>query len=225
MSFVDLNDSVIAQVRSAADIVDFVSQVTPLKLAGKSYKGLCPFHREKSPSFHVDRVKGLFYCFGCGTGGDVFKFLALTERFTFPEAVEHVAARVGIELPRRKRTQRESDKDDLLELMDDASEAFSQALGWGDNAARRRGQEVRLRLRARLLGLHPHPALPQAWGEEARGGRAGHAAQDRQRLLRPFPQPAHHSHPQRDGGAGRLRRTLARRQRPEIPQFPGVGAL
>jgi DNA primase len=136
MSFVDLNDSVIAQVRSAADIVDFVSQVTPLKLAGKSYKGLCPFHREKSPSFHVDRVKGLFYCFGCGTGGDVFKFLALTERFTFPEAVEHVAARVGIELPRRKRTQRESDKDDLLELMDDASEAFSQALGWGDNAAR-----------------------------------------------------------------------------------------
>jgi DNA primase len=137
MSFVDLNDSVIAQVRSAADIVDFVAQVTPLKLAGKSYKGLCPFHREKTPSFHVDRDKGLFYCFGCGTGGDVFKFLTLTERFTFPEAVEHVASRVGIELPRRKRTQRENDKDDLLELMDDASEAFHQALGWGDNPAKR----------------------------------------------------------------------------------------
>lgn len=136
MSFVDLNDSVIAQVRSAADIVDFVAQVTPLKLAGKSYKGLCPFHREKTPSFHVDRDKGLFYCFGCGTGGDVFKFLTLTERFTFPEAVEHVAGRVGIELPRRKRTTRESDKDDLLGLMDDASEAFHQALGWGDNPAR-----------------------------------------------------------------------------------------
>src|SRR5260370_907835 len=135
MSFVDLNDSVIAQVRSAADIVDIVSQVTPVKLAGKSYKGLCPFHREKSPSFHVDRGKGLFYCFGCGTGGDVFKFLTLTERFTFPEAVEHVAARVGIELPRRKRTQRESDKDDLLELMDDASEAFHQALGRGEHPA------------------------------------------------------------------------------------------
>src|SRR5687768_12384495 len=70
MAFVDLNDNIIAQVRSAADIVDFVQQVTPLKLAGKSYKGLCPFHREKSPSFHVDRDKGLFYCFGCGTGGD-----------------------------------------------------------------------------------------------------------------------------------------------------------
>src|SRR5437773_4454819 len=136
MAFVDLNDSVISQVRSAADIVDFVSQVTPLKLAGKSYKGLCPFHREKTPSFHVDRDKGLFYCFGCGKGGDIFKFLALTERFTFPEAVEHVATRVGIELPRRKRTARDTDKDDLLEVIDEASEAFHQALGWGDNPAR-----------------------------------------------------------------------------------------
>lgn len=137
MSYLDLNDSVIAQVRSAADIVDFVSQVTPLKLAGKSYKGLCPFHREKTPSFHVDRDKGLFYCFGCGTGGDVFKFLTLTERFTFPEAVEHVATRVGIEIPRRRKTTKENDKDDLLEVIDEASEAFHQALEWGDNAAQR----------------------------------------------------------------------------------------
>lgn len=135
MAFVDLNDSIIAQVRSAADIVEFVQQVTPLKIAGKSFKGLCPFHREKSPSFHVDRDKGLFYCFGCGTGGDVFKFLTLTERFTFPEAVEHVAARVGIELPRRRKTQRDSEKDDLYEVIDDASEAFHQALGWLPNAA------------------------------------------------------------------------------------------
>ena len=134
MAFVDLNDSVIAQVRDAADIVDFIQQVTPLKLAGARYKGLCPFHREKTPSFTVDRSKGLFYCFGCGTGGDVFKFLALTERFTFPEAVEHVAARYGIELPRRKKTQRDSDKDDLLEVMDDASAAFHQALEWTPNA-------------------------------------------------------------------------------------------
>jgi len=137
MSFSDLNDNVIAQVRQAADIVDFIAQVTPLKLAGKSYKGLCPFHREKTPSFTVDRGKGLFYCFGCGTGGDVFKFLTLTERFTFPEAVEHVAGRVGIELPKKKRTAKESDKEDLLEVLDEASEAFHQALGWGDNVAKR----------------------------------------------------------------------------------------
>src|SRR3954447_3410259 len=144
MSLLDLNDGVIAQVRSAADIVDFISQVTPLKQAGKSHKGLCPFHREKTPSFTVDRGKGLFYCFGCGAGGDVFKFLSLTERFTFPEAVEHVAARVGIELPRRKKNSRDNDKDDLLEVMDDASEAFHQALGWGENPAQKylRDREV-----------------------------------------------------------------------------------
>lgn len=146
MALVDLNDQIISQVRQAADIVEFVNQVTPLKLAGKSFKGLCPFHREKTPSFHVDRAKGLFYCFGCGVGGDVFKFLALTERFTFPEAVEHVAARVGIELPkRRKASQRESDKDDLLELLDEASEAFHQALlHFGDNAAQRYLQKRRV---------------------------------------------------------------------------------
>jgi len=144
MSLLDLNDSIIAQVRSAADIVDFISQVTPLKIAGKSYKGLCPFHREKTPSFTVDRGKGLFYCFGCGTGGDVFKFLTLTERFTFPEAVEHVAARVGIDLPRRKRTSRESEKDDLFEILDEASNAFHQALGFPDNAAARYLRERRV---------------------------------------------------------------------------------
>jgi len=135
MALVDLNDQIISQVRQAADIVEFIAQVTPLKQAGKSYKGLCPFHREKTPSFTVDRSKGLFYCFGCGQGGDVFKFLTLTERFTFPEAVEHVAARVGITLPRKRKTSRDTDKDDLLEVIDDASEAFHQALMWGDNAA------------------------------------------------------------------------------------------
>src|SRR5258707_8389091 len=110
MPFSDLNDNVIAQVRQAADIVDFIAQVTPLKLAGKSYKGLCPFHREKTPSFHVDRHKGLFYCFGCGTGGDVFKFLTLTNRFTFPEAVKHVSTPGGIDPPRLKSSLRQTNK-------------------------------------------------------------------------------------------------------------------
>jgi DNA primase len=135
MSLLDLNDGLIAQIRSAADIVEFVQRVTPLKLAGKSYKGLCPFHREKTPSFHVDRDKGLFYCFGCGAGGDVFKFLSLTERYTFPEAVEHVASHVGIDIPRRRKGQRETEKDDLLEVVDDASAAFHQALEWTPNGA------------------------------------------------------------------------------------------
>ncbi|HSN67777.1 MAG TPA: DNA primase, partial [Thermoanaerobaculia bacterium] len=135
MAFVDLNDALIAQVRGAADIVDVISQHTPLKQAGKSHKGLCPFHREKTPSFHVDRDKGFFYCFGCGTGGDVFKFVMLTERFSFPEAVEYVASRAGITLPRRKEKASESGKENLLEAVEEAAAAFHQALGWTPNAA------------------------------------------------------------------------------------------
>lgn len=135
MAFVDLNDMVVSQVRQAADIVDFVSQYTPLRPAGRSHKGVCPFHREKTPSFHVDRAKGLFYCFGCGAGGDLFKFLMLHERYTFPEAVEHVANRVGIELPKKKRGKDEEGKEDLYEIVEEAAEAFHQALGWTPNRA------------------------------------------------------------------------------------------
>ena len=205
MALVDLNDNVIAQVRSAADIVDFVGQVTPLKLAGKSYKGLCPFHREKTPSFHVDRDKGLFYCFGCGTGGDVFKFLALTERFTFPEAVEHVASRVGIELPRRKtRNRAESDKDDLLETIDDASEAFHQALGFPDNPAtqylhdRRVPQEIIRKygfgyapeswdyIKRRLSGKHGEPKLVKAGLLLEKKDKTGTYDRFRNRLMIPI---------------------------------------
>ena len=136
MANAELNDSVLAQVRAAADIVDIVGQVTPLKPAGKSFKGLCPFHREKTPSFQVDRDKGLFYCFGCQRGGDVFTFLMMAERFTFPEAVEHVASRAGIQLPRRKDRDRQSGKDELLEIMESASSAYHQSMQqWTPNAA------------------------------------------------------------------------------------------
>lgn len=161
MAFVDLNDAIIAQVRDAADIVDFIQQVTPLKLAGTRYKGLCPFHREKTPSFTCDRAKGLFYCFGCGTGGDVFKFLMLTERFTFPEAVEHVASRYGIELPKKRKAQKDSDKDDLLEVLDDASEAFHQALEWGDNVAQRYLRDRRVS--KEIVKRYGFGFAPDAW--------------------------------------------------------------
>lgn len=135
MAFVDLNEQVIGQVRDAADIVDVISAITPLKAAGRSHKGLCPFHREKTPSFHVDRSKGMFYCFGCGAGGDVFKFVMMTERFNFPEAVEWVADRVGIELPKKQPTHKDRSRDELLEIVEEAAGAFHQALGWDGNPA------------------------------------------------------------------------------------------
>ena len=101
--------SFIDEVRAAADIVAVISDSVSLRKAGATYKGLCPFHREKTPSFNVDRSRGFFHCFGCGVGGDVFKFVMLTERFTFPEAVEYVANRVGMTLPRGHRVNKDGD--------------------------------------------------------------------------------------------------------------------
>jgi DNA primase len=89
----------IDDVRLQADIVQVVQQVVPLKRAGATFKGLCPFHGEKTPSFHVNREKGFFHCFGCGVGGDVFKFVELHEKVGFHEAVRLLAQQFGIPLP------------------------------------------------------------------------------------------------------------------------------
>jgi DNA primase len=87
-------------VRTAVDIVRVVSEYVPLKPAGARLKGLCPFHQEKTPSFQVDPERKLFFCFGCQTGGDLFKFVMLYEQVEFPEAVRILAERNGIPLSR-----------------------------------------------------------------------------------------------------------------------------
>ncbi len=93
----------VESVRDAADIVRVVGEYVPLKTAGQRLKGLCPFHQEKTPSFTVDPSRQLFYCFGCSTGGDVFKFVQLYEKMEFPEAAEHLARRFGVPLPSERR--------------------------------------------------------------------------------------------------------------------------
>ena len=82
-----------------ADIVVVIQDYVSLKKTGATYKGLCPFHGEKTPSFHVNRDKGFFHCFGCGVGGDVFKFLELHEKVGFQESVKMLAQRFGIPVP------------------------------------------------------------------------------------------------------------------------------
>jgi DNA primase len=91
----------IDDLRLQANIVQVVQDYVPLKRAGATYKGLCPFHSEKTPSFHVNPEKGFFHCFGCGAGGDVFKFLELHEKVDFPEAVKLLAQKFGVPLPER----------------------------------------------------------------------------------------------------------------------------
>ncbi len=91
---------VIDEIRDRADIVDIVSNYVPLKKAGISYKALCPFHSEKTPSFNVSPAKQICHCFGCGKGGNVFTFIMEIEKVAFPEAVEIVAEKVGYTIPR-----------------------------------------------------------------------------------------------------------------------------
>jgi len=90
--------SQVDEVRTAADIVKIVGDYVKLRKAGANYMGLCPFHQEKTPSFAVHPTKQIFHCFGCGVGGDVFKFVMLIDTLTFPEALRRVAEKAGVRL-------------------------------------------------------------------------------------------------------------------------------
>ena len=89
--------SFIDEVRAAADIVTVVSDSVSLRKAGNAYKGLCPFHDERSPSFHVTPSRGMWYCFGCGEGGDAVKFVMRLDGLSFQDAVRSLAASVGVD--------------------------------------------------------------------------------------------------------------------------------
>src|SRR5438309_11769145 len=90
------------KVKQQADIVRVVSEHVRLKKTGKDFSGLCPFHQEKTPSFTVSPIKQIFYCFGCGKGGDVFNFVMERERCEFPDALRVVAEKCGISIPKPK---------------------------------------------------------------------------------------------------------------------------
>jgi DNA primase len=135
-SDLDITDTVLAELRSASDIVQVIGDHTALKKAGRSWKGLCPFHNERTPSFTVDRDKGLYHCFGCGAGGDVIRFVREMDRLDFPEAVEVLASRFGVTIPRRQRRgPREDRRDKLFEVLAAAQRFYAERLARPDNAA------------------------------------------------------------------------------------------
>ena len=136
MSDLDITDAVLAELRSAADIVQVIGDHTRLKKAGRSWKGLCPFHNERTPSFTVDREKGLYHCFGCGAGGDVIHFVRQVDRLDFPEAVEALASRFGVTIPRRApRSGREDRRDKILEALSAAHRFYAAELAKPGNKA------------------------------------------------------------------------------------------
>ncbi len=107
------SDDIVEEVRMRNDIVDVISGYVKLQRKGSSYFGLCPFHNEKSPSFSVSPGKQMYYCFGCGAGGNVFTFIMEYENYTFPEALKMLADRAGITLPEQEYSQEEKKKRDL----------------------------------------------------------------------------------------------------------------
>jgi len=126
------SDELVEEVRSRNDIVDVVSQYVHLQKRGSTYFGLCPFHNEKTPSFSVTPSKQMYYCFGCGAGGNVYTFLMNHENMSFPEAMEMLADRAGIELPKREMTKEERERQDkrtqLLEINKEAAKYFYSML-------------------------------------------------------------------------------------------------
>lgn len=118
---------IIEKIRQAADIVEVVSEFVTLKQKGPNFWGCCPFHNEKTGSFCVSRVKQIYKCFGCGAGGNVFKFLQEHEQLSFPEAVRWLGKKYGIEVPERELTPEERERElhrESLQLAIRAGSAF-----------------------------------------------------------------------------------------------------
>ena len=111
------SDEIIEEVRSRNDIVDVISSYVKLQKKGSSYFGLCPFHNEKSPSFSVSRGKQMYYCFGCGAGGNVFTFLMEYENYTFQEALKYLADKAGVELPETEYSAQAKERADLKAIL------------------------------------------------------------------------------------------------------------
>lgn len=126
------DNDIIEEVRSRNDIVDVISQYVHLQKKGSSYFGLCPFHNEKTGSFSVTPSKQMYYCFGCGAGGNVFTFLMEYENFTFSEAMEALADRAGVELPKQEmssQARQEADRRSrLFEINKEAAKYFYSLL-------------------------------------------------------------------------------------------------
>ena len=123
-------EDILQRIRDATDIVDLISEHVQLVKKGRNYSGLCPFHDEKTPSFSVDPDRQFYHCFGCGVGGNVFKFIQEIDRVTFIEAVKFLAERAGVALPERSGPSREEDAaaDELYRANDLAQKYFHHLL-------------------------------------------------------------------------------------------------
>lgn len=161
-------ERIIDEVQAASNIVDIISEHVPLKRAGRNFKGICPFHEEKTPSFMVSAEKQIFHCFGCGAGGNVFRFLMRVENLSFPEVLRRLAERAHIVLPEpegRRDPYQASENEQILE-------AYRHAAAFYHNLFRdgRSGQRAREYLKQRGFDMAFAEEFqlgwaPDSWGE------------------------------------------------------------
>jgi DNA primase len=167
--------SFIDDLRLQADIVAVVQDVVTLKRVGNRYRGLCPFHGEKTPSFYVNREQGFFHCFGCQVGGDVFKFVELHEKLSFPETVKLLAQRFGLPLPEMAEGARDPavdvEREALLKMHELATALYQETLA---GPGGRRGRQM---LEDRGLTAQTIDRLQLGFAPPGRDGLARHLRQ------------------------------------------------
>jgi DNA primase len=166
------------RIRDAVDFIELVSARTDLRRAGPSnYEGLCPFHEERTPSFGIDPVQKVYYCFGCQAGGDVFKFVQETENLDFKGALELLADRCGIELEREQEdpeaAKRRRERERLLELLARTSAYYERCLWESPEAARARDYLLGRGLREEILREFHVGYAPSAWDRVLTGSLRG----------------------------------------------------
>ena len=158
----------IDDLKHHADIVTVIQDYVSLKKTGATYKGLCPFHGEKTPSFHVNRDKGFFHCFGCNAGGDVFKFLELHDNIAFPDAVKQLAQRFGMSLPELEKSDEQranaAERETLLRAHELAAAWFQEQL------ASPSGVRIRKQIADRGLSEATREALGLGFAPSGRDG-------------------------------------------------------
>jgi DNA primase len=173
----------VERVKEASDIVEVISAHTDLKRSGTRYTGLCPFHDERSPSFSVDPAEKLYHCFGCGVGGDVIKFVEEKEGLPFPDAVEALADRYGVELERESEDPRAEEqrraKARLTELLERTAGFYATFLRDAPQAAKAREYLVGRGLSDEALAEFGVGCAPGVWDTMLlRGQKAGYSIEE-----------------------------------------------
>jgi DNA primase len=178
--------SFLDEIKAQTDIVAVVGDVVSLRKAGSTWKGLCPFHQEKTPSFNVNKDKGFFKCFGCGAGGDVVKFVELYQKLSFPEAIRHLAQRASIQLPETtsgpEDREAAAERQALMALHEQAAAFYREQLDTPAGARARHELENR-GLRAETLAAFGYGYAP-AGGRDSLHGRLADAGIPRALQLR-----------------------------------------